>query len=117
MAEKYKVDLDLPGNEKKTSESGEQQYLTVQQAGFIPRSVRMEITEKGVLPDAPTKTLVQACILLADISGFTALGEKLTAEHGDVLTLTARNEYVLTALDHSFVLSLTSKCCFESLAK
>ena len=83
MAEKYKVDLDLPGNEKKTSESGEQQYLTVQQAGFIPRSVRIELTERGVLPDAPTKALVQACVLLADISGFTALGEKLTTEHGD----------------------------------
>jgi len=84
MSEKYKVELKLPGNENKSSSpNGEQKFLTVQQAGFIPRSVRLEIAEKGVLPDAPTKNLVSACVLLADISGFTALGEKLTAEHGD----------------------------------
>eukprot|EP00942_MAST-04A_sp_MAST-4A-sp1_P014921 g14921.t1 len=87
MAEKYKVDLNLPGIEGKNNNNNEkndeQKYLTVQQAGFIPRSVRLEIAAKGVLPDAPTKDLVSACVLLADISGFTALGEKLTAEHGD----------------------------------
>ena len=36
-----------------------------------------------MLPDAPSKDLVEACVLLADISGFTALGEKLTTEYGD----------------------------------
>ncbi len=54
-------------------------------AGLIPRSVRLEVTQLGALPDAPSKKLVEACVLLADISGFTALGEKLTAEHGDSL--------------------------------
>ena len=31
MAEKYKVSLDLPGNENKTVANGEQTYLTPQQ--------------------------------------------------------------------------------------
>ena len=42
----------------------------------------MEITNTGQLPDAPGKILEEAVILLADISGFTALGEKLNEEHG-----------------------------------
>tara|TARA_A100001015_G_C14799682_1_gene636400 strand:- start:279 stop:830 length:552 start_codon:yes stop_codon:yes gene_type:complete len=85
MAEKYKVSLDLPGNEKKVVANGEQTYLTPQQAAFIPRSVRLDISNTGKLADAPLRTLVEAVVLLADISGFTALGEKLTAEYGDSL--------------------------------
>lgn len=34
---------------------------------------------------SPLKTNIEAVVLLADISGFTALGEKLTTEHGDSL--------------------------------
>ena len=87
MADKYKVALDLPGKDNNSDkvQDGDIQYLTPQQAAFIPRSVRREITEKGVLPDAPVRNLVEAVVLLADISGFTALGEKLTSEHGDAL--------------------------------
>ncbi len=85
MAEKYKVSLELPGNENKAVANGEQTYLTPQQAAFIPRTVRKDIAKTGALLDAPTKKLVEAVVLLADISGFTALGEKLTAEHGDSL--------------------------------
>ena len=59
--------------------------ISTTEAGLIPRSVRLEVTQLGALPDAPSKKLVEACVLLADISGFTALGEKLTAEHGDSL--------------------------------
>ena len=44
MAEKYAVELNLPGNEKTVGGGEGQQYLSVQQAGFIPRSVRIEIT-------------------------------------------------------------------------
>ena len=83
MAEnKYKVELDLPGKEIKTNDVSSK-FINPKRAGLIPRSVRIEIAEKGQLPDAPSKKLVEACVLLADISGFTALGEKLTTEHGD----------------------------------
>eukprot|EP00942_MAST-04A_sp_MAST-4A-sp1_P003825 g3825.t1 len=83
MAEnKYKVELDLPGKETKTNDVPSK-FINPKRAGLIPRSVRIEIAEKGQLPDAPSKKLVEACVLLADISGFTALGEKLTTEHGD----------------------------------
>ncbi len=98
MAEKYKVSLDLPGNENKTVANGEQTYLTPQQAAFIPRSVRKEITSTGILPDAPVRRLVDAVILLADISGFTALGEKLTSEHGDSLGAEKFAEQVSSAI-------------------
>lgn len=82
MAEKYNVGLDLPGNDEgKNNEA--QAFISPKKAGLIPRSVRLEIEAKGQLPDAPSKKLVEACLLLADISGFTALGEKLTKEHGD----------------------------------
>ena len=81
MAEKYKVDLDLPGNETKGSDV--EAFMSAKNAGMIPRSVRLEIIKEGKLMDAPSKKLVGACLFLADISGFTALGEKLTAEYGD----------------------------------
>ena len=45
-------------------------------------SVRKECFN-GELPPAPLKCLVEATVLLADISGFTKLGEKLNEEHGD----------------------------------
>ncbi len=84
MAEKYAVELPLPGNETKdNNNNATTQFISPKQAGLIPRSVRLEITKLGKLPDAPSKQLVEACVLLADISGFTALGEKLTKEHGD----------------------------------
>ena len=65
-----------------TQAAGEMKYLTPHQAGFIPRSVRMEINKTNELPNAPCKELVDAVVLLADISGFTALGEKLADELG-----------------------------------
>ncbi len=83
MAEKYAVELPLPGSDD--NNSGVTAFLSPKQAGLIPRSVRLEIASSGKLPDAPSKKLVEACVLLADISGFTALGEKLTKEHGDSL--------------------------------
>ena len=85
MAEKYAVELALPGNEvKKNNDDIENMtFLPAKDAGLIPRSVRLEIAEKGSLQDAPSKKLVEQALLLSDISGFTALGEKLTAEHGD----------------------------------
>lgn len=53
MAEKYKVELNLPNNENgSTTDTGEITLLLPQQAAFIPRSVRMEVKEKGGLPDA-----------------------------------------------------------------
>ena len=86
MAEKYKVQLDLPDSEnKKMVPNGEQRFLTPQQAAFIPRTVRKDISNTGKLQEAPLKHLIEAVVLLADISGFTALGEKLSAEHGDAL--------------------------------
>ena len=81
MAEKYNVGLPL-GTEE-TNSDAINKFISPKHAGLIPRSVRLEITQKGKLPDAPSKDLVEACLLLADISGFTALGEKLTKEHGD----------------------------------
>ena len=42
----------------------------------------MEVNENNELPNAPCKELVDAVVLLADISGFTALGEKLADELG-----------------------------------
>ena len=82
--EKYNVELNLPdvGKKKEPQASGEIKYLTPHQAGFIPRSVRMEVNENNELPNAPCKELVDAVVLLADISGFTALGEKLADELG-----------------------------------
>ena len=82
--EKYNVALNLPdgGGKKVTQAVGEMKYLTPHQAGFIPRSVRMEINKTNELPNAPCKELVDAVVLLADISGFTALGEKLADELG-----------------------------------
>ena len=81
MAEKYNVGLPL-GTEE-TNSDAINKFISPKHAGLIPRSVRLEITQKGKLLDAPSKDLVEACLLLADISGFTALGEKLTKEHGD----------------------------------
>ena len=83
MAEqKYNVELNLPNNEKTNNEKGEVKFLSSYQAAFIPRSVRLEVTKTNELPNAPCKQLVEAVIFLADISGFTALGEKLTEELG-----------------------------------
>ena len=83
MAEqKYNVELNLPNNEKTNNEKGEMKFLSSYQAAFIPRSVRLEVTKTNELPNAPCKQLVEAVIFLADISGFTALGEKLTEELG-----------------------------------
>ena len=82
MADKYKVELNLPGGEDNNNNSATA-FISPKDAGLIPRSVRLEIASSGKLPDAPSKKLVEACVLLADISGFTALGEKLNAEHGD----------------------------------
>ena len=82
MADKYKVQLDLPGHNTNGPLS-EQGYLSPMKAAFIPRSVRLEVASLGKLPDAPIKKTVEAVVLLADISGFTALGEKLANEHGD----------------------------------
>ena len=82
MADKYKVELNLPGGEDNNNNSATA-FISPKDAGLIPRSVRLEITSAGKLPDAPSKKLVEACVLLADISGFTALGEKLNAEYGD----------------------------------
>ena len=75
MADKYKVQLDLPGHNTNGPLS-EQGYLSPMKAAFIPRSVRLEVASLGKLPDAPIKKTVEAVVLLADISGFTALGEK-----------------------------------------
>lgn len=81
MAQKYQVNLPIGGTkEEKEYEGG---YLTVREAAFITCSVRLEIQKAGKLPDAPCDDLVEAGILLADISGFTALGEKLREKHGD----------------------------------
>ena len=85
MAQKYAVELPLPGNEGSKNNSMEGKFISPKKAGLIPRSVRLEIAKAGKLPDAPSKELMEACVLLADISGFTALGEKLTNEHGDSL--------------------------------
>ena len=82
MADKYKVELPLPGNDKNAPPT-EQSYLPPMKAAFIPRSVRLEVANLGKLPEAPLKKVVEAVVLLADISGFTALGEKLANEHGD----------------------------------
>ena len=85
MAEKYAVELALPGNEANNNNNNNENmtFLLAKDAGLIPRSVRLEIAAKGALQDAPSKQLVEQALLLSDISGFTALGEKLTAEHGD----------------------------------
>ena len=82
---KYEVGLSLPGGSENVVNTTETitTYMSMKNAGLIPRSVRLEITKKKRLPDAPSKELVEACLLLADISGFTALGEKLTKEYGD----------------------------------
>ena len=82
---KYEVGLSLPGGSESVVNTTETitTYMSMKNAGLIPRSVRLEITKKKRLPDAPSKELVEACLLLADISGFTALGEKLTKEYGD----------------------------------
>ena len=77
MAEKYAVELNIPGSGGNNN-TGTGNFISPKKAGLIARSVRLEIAAKGVLPDAPSKDLVEACVLLADISGFTALGEKLT---------------------------------------
>ena len=81
MAEKYNVNLNLPGSNEDNNNNNNnntiQTFISPQRAGLIPRSVRLEITAEKQLPDAPSKQLVEACLLLADISGFTALGEKL----------------------------------------
>ena len=65
MADKYKVELNLPGNETKVVEPTT--YLTPEKAAFIPRSVRLEVSQTGKLPDAPLRTLIEASVLLADI--------------------------------------------------
>ena len=83
MAEKYNVGLPL-GTEE-TNNDAINKFISPKHAGLIPRSVRLEVAANGKLPDAPSKDLVEASLLLADISGFTALGEKLTKEHGDSL--------------------------------
>ena len=94
MAEKYNVGLPL-GTEE-TNSDAINKFISPKNAGLIPRSVRLEITQKGKLLDAPSKDLVEACLLLADISGFTALGEKLTKEHGDAR---GAEEFLLVVAD------------------
>ena len=51
MAEKYAVELPLPGSDNNNSEVTA--FLSPKQAGLIPRSVRLEIASSGKLPDAP----------------------------------------------------------------
>ena len=78
MADKYNVGLNLPGSETKETDENSQEFISVRNAGLIPRSVRLEIASTMSLPDAPSKKLVECSRYC-----FTALGEKLTKEHGD----------------------------------
>ena len=55
MADKYKVELNLPGGEDNNNNSATT-FISSKDAGLIPRSVRLEITSAGKLPDAPSKT-------------------------------------------------------------
>ena len=77
MADKYKVELNLPGG-KENNNNPATTFISPKDAGLIPRSVRLEIASSGQLPDAPSKKLVEACVLLADISGFTFFRKLLT---------------------------------------
>ena len=65
MAEKYAVELDLPGNT--INSEAVQTFISPKEAGLIPRSVRLEISASGKLPDAPSKRLIEASLLLAVI--------------------------------------------------
>ena len=80
---------EVNGSDAGKSSSGgsgwENDMLSASEASFITSSVRREIQAAGGdLPDAPTSDLIQAGVLLADISGFTKLGEHLRNELGDV---------------------------------
>ena len=74
--------LKIPGAETKEAES-EYEFLSPQLAAYISSSVRQEIMDANDLPDAPLVDIVEAAVLLADISGFTKLGESLNSQHGD----------------------------------
>ena len=65
MAQKYAVGLNLgSGDEGNKNDSGSNtEFISPKKAGLIPRSVRLEIAANGVLPDAPSKELVEAAIL------------------------------------------------------
>ena len=54
MADKYKVELNLPGGEDNNNNSATA-FISSKDAGLIPRSVRLEIATSGKLPDAPSK--------------------------------------------------------------
>ena len=87
MAEKYNVALNLKNDNNNNNSKSKQNIpamdkLSLLQASFVPLSVRKECMQ-GTLPIAPSANLVEATVLLADISGFTKLGEKLNKEHGD----------------------------------
>ena len=43
---------------------------------LIPRSVRLEIASSGQLPDAPSKKLVEACVIVRKISEEESNGMK-----------------------------------------
>ena len=65
MAEKYAVELNLPGNNNNNNNNNSSStttFLSATEAGLIPRSVRLEVTQLGALPDAPSKKLVEAFI-------------------------------------------------------
>ena len=77
------LELKIDQEEKKqTAVRSDLGKLSTLEASFIPLSVRKECFN-GEMPPAPTASLVEATVLLADISGFTKLGEKLKEEHGD----------------------------------
>ena len=85
MAEEFNTQLPLNTNNdnKDNVPPPETEYLTSVEAAFITNAVRNTISETLQLPEAPSSKLVEASILLADISGFTKLGERLIAEHGE----------------------------------
>ena len=85
MAEEFNTQLPLNTNNdnKDNGPPPETEYLTSVEAAFITNAVRNTISETLQLPEAPSSKLVEASILLADISGFTKLGERLIAEHGE----------------------------------
>ena len=79
------VPLSIPNSSKPTSTTATtpSTFLTDQEASFLPSSVIKEITRTGKLPVAPSSEIIEAAVLLADISGFSKLSEKLQLEHGD----------------------------------
>ena len=94
------------------SKNDGRQTLSLAEASFIPLSVRNEVKELNALPVAPSSDIVEAAVLMADISGFSRLSETLRNEFGDskgvglicsLIPNTAAIEYVLTfySLIHS----------------